>query len=41
MDWADIANYALEASSVVDAMDKVGKKLSQLADTVEKEDPGA
>lgn len=40
-EWADITNYALEASSVVDAMDRVGKGLSELVDTVEKENPGA
>jgi hypothetical protein len=37
-EWADIVKYALEAASVVDAMDKVGKGLSQLADTMDKED---
>lgn len=37
-EWADIARYALEASAVVDAMDKVGKGISQLADTVDRED---
>jgi len=37
-EWTDIAKYALEASSVVDAIDKVGKGLSQLADTIEQED---
>jgi hypothetical protein len=40
-EWADIEKYALEASSVVDAMDKVGKGLSQLADKMDKEDPSA
>jgi hypothetical protein len=37
-EWAAIEKYALEASSVVDAIDKVGKGLSQLADNVDQED---
>jgi hypothetical protein len=38
-EWADITRYALEASAVVDAMDRVGKGISQLADTMDQEDP--
>ena len=37
-EWTEIAKYALEASSVVDAIDKVGKGLSQLADNMDQED---
>jgi hypothetical protein len=37
-EWAAIEKYALEASSVVDAIDKVGKGLSQLADNMDQED---
>jgi len=37
-EWADIVKYALEASSVVDAIDKVGRGISRLADTMDQED---
>ena len=40
-EWADIVKYALQASSVVDAIDKVGRGISRLADTLDQEDSSA